>query len=69
MSAAGGPERFGVGMDTNIVTASVKALLSGVNRLGLAEGVVASQAACLLSAQAKRCSEMAVCPEHVDRLG
>ncbi len=40
VSAAGGPERFGVGMDTNIVTASVKALLSGVNRLGLAEGVV-----------------------------
>lgn len=39
VSAAGGPERFGVGMDTNIVTASVKALLSGVNRLGLAEGV------------------------------
>ena len=37
VSAAGGPERFGVGMDTNIVTASVKALISGVNRLGLAE--------------------------------
>jgi 2-isopropylmalate synthase len=30
-----GGERFGVGMDTNIVTASVKALISGVNRLGL----------------------------------
>jgi 2-isopropylmalate synthase len=46
VSAAGGPERFGVGMDTNIVTASVKALLSGVNRLGLAEAVVVeSQAA------------------------
>ena len=28
-------ERFGVGMDTNIVTASIKALISGVNRLGL----------------------------------
>lgn len=28
-------ECFGVGMDTNIVTASVKALVSGVNRLGL----------------------------------
>jgi 2-isopropylmalate synthase len=40
VSAAGGPERFGVGMDTNIVTASVKALLSGVNRLGLSELVV-----------------------------
>lgn len=37
VSAAGGPERFGVGMDTNIVTASVKALLSGVNRLGLVD--------------------------------
>jgi 2-isopropylmalate synthase len=46
VSAVGGPERFGVGMDTNIVTASVKALLSGVNRLGLAElAVVESQAA------------------------
>jgi 2-isopropylmalate synthase len=33
--ASGGVERFGVGMDTNIVTASVKALLSGVNRLDL----------------------------------
>jgi LeuA allosteric (dimerisation) domain len=31
----GGAERFGVGMDANIVTASVKALVSGVNRLGL----------------------------------
>jgi 2-isopropylmalate synthase len=37
VSASGGLERFGVGMDTNIVTASVKALLSGVNRLGLAD--------------------------------
>jgi 2-isopropylmalate synthase len=33
-AVAGGAERFGVGMDTNIVTASVKALVSGVNRLG-----------------------------------
>jgi 2-isopropylmalate synthase len=32
--ARGGIERFGVGMDTNIVTASIKALVSGVNRLG-----------------------------------
>jgi 2-isopropylmalate synthase len=40
VSAAGGTERFGVGMDTNIITASVKALLSGVNRLGSAELVV-----------------------------
>ena len=35
-SGAGSGERFGVGLDTNIVTASVKALVSGVNRLGLA---------------------------------
>ena len=34
-SKAAGVERFGVGMDTNIVTASIKALISGVNRLGL----------------------------------
>ena len=45
VSAAGGIERFGVGMDTNIVTASVKALLSGVTRLGLTEAVAADQAA------------------------
>jgi 2-isopropylmalate synthase len=32
--AGGGAERFGAALDTNIVTASVKALLSGVNRLG-----------------------------------
>jgi 2-isopropylmalate synthase len=35
-SAEGGQERYGVGMDTNIVTASIKALVGGVNRLGLA---------------------------------
>jgi 2-isopropylmalate synthase len=34
-SKGAGVERFGVGMDTNIVTASIKALISGVNRLGL----------------------------------
>jgi 2-isopropylmalate synthase len=34
-SKGAGVERFGVGMDTNIVTASIKALVSGVNRLGL----------------------------------
>ena len=46
VAGASGSERFGVGMDTNIVTASVKALLSGVNRLGLAEvAVVESEAA------------------------
>ena len=32
-SAGPGAERYGVGMDTNIVTASIKALISGVNRL------------------------------------
>ncbi len=30
-------ERYGVGMDANIVTASIKAIVGGVNRLGLAE--------------------------------
>jgi 2-isopropylmalate synthase len=35
IAASGSNERFGVGMDTNIVTASVKALVSGVNRLGV----------------------------------
>jgi 2-isopropylmalate synthase len=29
-----GGECYGVGVDSNIVTASIKALLSGVNRLG-----------------------------------
>jgi 2-isopropylmalate synthase len=28
-------ECYGVGVDSNIVTASIKALLSGVNRLGV----------------------------------
>jgi len=32
--ATGGAEQYGVGIDANIVTASIKALLSGVNRLG-----------------------------------
>ena len=31
--AAGADERYGVGIDGNIVTASIKALVSGVNRL------------------------------------
>lgn len=31
----GGADRYGVGMDTNIITASLKALMSGVNRMGL----------------------------------
>jgi 2-isopropylmalate synthase len=34
-------ERFGVGLDSNIVTASLKALVSGVNRLGLQARAVA----------------------------
>ncbi len=34
MAANGGSERFGVGIDGNIVTASIKALISGANRLG-----------------------------------
>lgn len=33
--AGGGAQCYGVGLDANIVTASIKALLSGVNRLGL----------------------------------
>lgn len=32
--ATGGAEQYGVGIDGNIVTASIKAVLSGVNRLG-----------------------------------
>ena len=43
--ADGGTERYGVGIDTNIVTASIKALLSGVNRLGAAE--IAAASGCL----------------------
>jgi hypothetical protein len=38
VSADGSPERFGVGMDINIVTALVKAPLSGVNRLAWLRG-------------------------------
>jgi 2-isopropylmalate synthase len=34
--AQGGGERYGVGLDTNIVTASIRALVSGANRLDLA---------------------------------
>lgn len=41
-----GGERFGVGMDTNIVTASIQALISGVNRLGLVQaGALETEAA------------------------
>ena len=35
------PDRFGVGLDHNILTASIKALVSGVNRLGLVPEVTA----------------------------
>jgi len=35
LTRPGGGECYGVGMDTNIVTASIKALVSGVNRLGV----------------------------------
>ena len=35
------PDRFGVRLDHNIVTASIKALVSGVNRLGLVPKVAA----------------------------
>ena len=34
LAGAGGGERYGVGMDDNIVTASIRALVSGLNRLG-----------------------------------
>jgi len=36
-------ECYGVGMDANIVTASIKALLSGVNRLDV-NGIIAKAA-------------------------
>ncbi len=42
--ATDAPDRFGVGLDYNIVTASIKALVSGVNRLGLVPQVVAQAA-------------------------
>lgn len=35
---AGGSECYGVGIDNNIVTASIKALISGINRLDLTRG-------------------------------
>ncbi len=38
------PDRFGVGLDHNILTASIKALVSGVNRLGLVPKVAAQAA-------------------------
>ncbi|MBI4995943.1 MAG: 2-isopropylmalate synthase, partial [Rhodocyclales bacterium] len=41
----GGGERYGVGIDGNIVTASIKALISGVNRMGISAAGAAHQAA------------------------
>ena len=35
MAGSGERECYGVGLDANIVTASLKALVSGINRLGL----------------------------------
>ena len=35
--AGGRMERFGVGIDTNIVTASIKALVGGAARLGVVD--------------------------------
>jgi 2-isopropylmalate synthase len=40
--AANGRECYGVGIDSNIVTASIKAILSGINRLGAAGKVEAA---------------------------
>ena len=34
IAGSGGSERYGVGIDANIVTASIQALVSGVNRVG-----------------------------------
>jgi 2-isopropylmalate synthase len=45
-SADRGVECYGVGMDSNIVTASIKALLSGVNRSGaVMQTIIRKQAA------------------------
>ena len=40
MAAIGKGEIFGVGIDSNIVTASLKAIVSGINRLGAAGRIV-----------------------------
>ena len=45
LAADGRGERYGVGIDGNIVTASIKALLSGVNRLHAGEARSASRQA------------------------
>ncbi|MCK6390649.1 MAG: 2-isopropylmalate synthase [Azonexus sp.] len=39
MAASGCGECYGAGIDANIVTASIKALISGVNRLGIARHI------------------------------
>jgi 2-isopropylmalate synthase len=45
IAAAGHGECFGVGIDANIVTASIKAIVSGINRLGGAQAQPIEQAA------------------------
>jgi 2-isopropylmalate synthase len=39
ITGSGNGEFYGVGIDGNIVTASIKALLSGINRMGIAASV------------------------------
>jgi len=46
--ATDAPDRFGVGLDHNILTASIKALVSGVNRLGLVPKVAVKAEATLV---------------------
>ncbi|MEI6619425.1 MAG: alpha-isopropylmalate synthase regulatory domain-containing protein, partial [Betaproteobacteria bacterium] len=46
--ATDAPDRFGVGLDHNILTASIKALVSGVNRLGLVPKVAVKAEAALV---------------------
>jgi 2-isopropylmalate synthase len=45
IAGAGSKEMFGVGIDPNIVTASIRALLSGVSRMQWASGEVSSRQA------------------------
>jgi 2-isopropylmalate synthase len=45
LARIGERDRYGVGIDGNIVTASIKALVSGVNRMGLSAVGASSQAA------------------------
>ena len=39
VATKGSSDLYGIGIDSNIVTASIKALISGVNRLGAASRV------------------------------